>query len=71
LNQKYEKIMATLEEKGVQIIGKDVKIETNDSKWVLKGILRVQENACESISIEEEFWEEETVEKEVSGENEF
>lgn len=45
LKDKYKKILSTLTEKGVQIIGKNVKIETNDSKWILKGVLRICENA--------------------------
>lgn len=45
LEDKYKKILSTLTEKGVQIIEKNVKIETNDSKWILKGVLRVCENA--------------------------
>lgn len=43
LNEKYEKFMTTLTEKGVQIIGKDVKIETSDSRWILIGVFVVQE----------------------------
>ena len=60
LNKKYKKIISTLEEKGVQIIGKDVKIETNDSKWVLRGVFKVLEDAGVSVSIEEEMLTEET-----------
>lgn len=59
LNEKYEKFITTLTEKGVQIIGKDVKIETSDSKWVLCGELRVQEPVGISVRIEEESFENE------------
>lgn len=56
LNEKYKKIILTLTEKGVQIIGKDVKIETNDTEWVLRGVFRVREDAGVSVSVEEEFF---------------
>lgn len=73
LNEKYQKFITTLSEKGVQIIRKDVKIETNDSEWVLRGIFQVQEETGVSVPIEEEIIEEasedETLEDEVTGEN--
>ncbi len=53
INDKYNKILKTLEEKGVQIIGKNVKIETNDTKWVLRGVLSVESKTGTSIPIEE------------------
>lgn len=59
LNEKYTKFITTLTEKGVQIIRKDVKIETNDLKWVLGGILLVQEKTGVSVPIEEQIFEEE------------
>jgi len=59
LNEKYNKFVTTLTEKGVQIIRKDVKIETNNSKWVLKGIFLVQEKTGINVSIEEQVFEEE------------
>lgn len=71
LNEKYEKFITTLSEKGVQIIRKDVKIETNDSGWVLRGIFQVHEKTGVSVPIEEEILEEETLEDEVTGENGF
>lgn len=60
LNEKFEKIIENLEEKGVQIIGKDVKIETNDVKWVFNGEFVVQEKTGINVAIEEEFMEEST-----------
>lgn len=57
LNEKFEKIIENLEEKGVQIIGKDVKIETNDVKWVFNGEFVVQEKTGTNVAIEENFEE--------------
>ena len=57
LNEKFKKIIENLEEKGVQIIGKDVKIETNDVKWVFNGEFVVQEKTGTNVAIEEIFEE--------------
>ena len=66
LNERYQKFIQTLTEKGVQIIGKNVKIETTDSGWVLCGAFQVQEKTGISVPIEEKtFEEEETVENEL------
>ena len=43
-------------EKGVQIIEKNVKIETNDWKWVLSGELTVQEKTGKNVAIEEQIF---------------
>ncbi len=43
LNQKLMDFIASLEEKGVQIIEKNVKIDTSDNSWVVTGEFRVQE----------------------------
>lgn len=43
LNQKLRDFLISLEEKGVQIIEKDVRIETGDSSWLLEGDFLVQE----------------------------
>ena len=45
LNENLIQFIATLEEKGVQIIEKDVKIDTNGSGWILLGEFYVQESA--------------------------
>lgn len=63
LNEKYTKFITTLTEKGVQIIGKDVKIETNELKWVLRGNLLVQEKTGASVPIEEQIFEEEVTQE--------
>lgn len=41
LGTKYAEILESLEEKGVQIIEKNVKIDTESNVWVLKGELTV------------------------------
>ncbi len=43
LNQKLMDFIASLEEKGVQIIEKNVKIEKSDAEWVVSGELLVRE----------------------------
>ena len=58
LNEKYTKFITTLEEKGVQIIAKDVKIETNDLEWVLTGVFVIHEKTGKSVPIEEIVFEE-------------
>ena len=52
LNQKLMDFLAELEEKGVQIIEKDVKIETGNDAWVLKGQFLVQEPVGASVRTE-------------------
>ena len=52
LNQKLMDFLAELEEKGVQIIEKDVKIETGNDVWVLKGQFLVQEPVGASVRTE-------------------
>lgn len=52
LNEKLLAFIASLEEKGVQIIEKDVKIDTNDSSWVISGQFIVREAVGESVVIE-------------------
>lgn len=43
LNEKLIAFIASLEEKGVQIIEKDVKIDTNSGSWVISGEFLVRE----------------------------
>ncbi len=43
LNEKLDTFLATLEEKGVQIIEKNVKIDSNDSSWVIEGDFLLRE----------------------------
>ncbi len=45
LNENLLLFLETLEEKGVQIIEKDVKIDTSDSEWILQGEFLVREPA--------------------------
>jgi len=64
LNQKLMDFLATLEEKGVQIIEKNVRIEKGESFWVLNGEFLVQEPV--GISTQTEKWNpEESEEPEV------
>ena len=43
LKEKLVLFLTSLEEKGVQIIEKDVKIDTDSSSWVISGEFLVQE----------------------------
>lgn len=43
LNQKLREFLTSLDEKGVQMIEKNVRIETNDNAWLLVGEFLVQE----------------------------
>ena len=43
LNQKLMDFLADLEEKGVQIIEKNVRIDKNDTSWVIEGAFLVRE----------------------------
>jgi len=52
LNQKISEYIESLEEKGVQIIEKDVKIDTNGDSWVVNGEFLVQEPAGISVAID-------------------
>ncbi len=49
LNKKIITFLASLEEKGVQIIEKDVKIDTNVSAWIVEGTFVVREPVGESV----------------------
>jgi len=42
LNKKLQTFLATLEEKGVQIIEKDVKIDTSGISWIIQGQFSVK-----------------------------
>lgn len=52
LNEKLITFLASLEEKGVQIIEKDVKIDTNGNSWVISGQFVVREAVGENIAID-------------------
>ena len=49
LKQKINTFIRSLNEKGVQIIEKNVKIDTNGGMWVVSGEFRVQEPAGKSV----------------------
>ncbi len=51
-NQEINTFVSSLEEKGVQFIEKDVKIEKNDSDWVATATFHVIEKTGESVSID-------------------
>lgn len=48
LNEKIIAFLVSLEEKGVQIIEKDVKIDTNGGSWVVTGEVLVRETVGQS-----------------------
>ena len=52
LNEKIITFLASLEEKGVQIIEKDVKIELGGNSWILSGQFLVREPVGDSVAIE-------------------
>ncbi len=49
LNEKLRLFLTSLEEKGVQIIEKNVRIDTNDGMWVIEGSFLVREAAGKSV----------------------
>ena len=52
LNEKLITFIASLEEKGVQIIEKDVKIDTSDNSWVLSAQFIIREPVEERVDTE-------------------
>lgn len=52
LNEKLVTFLASLKEKGVQIIEKDVKIDTSGNSWVISGQFLVQEPVGDSVAVE-------------------
>ena len=52
LSEKLRTFLASLEEKGVQISEKDVKIDTNGGSWVISGQFTVRETVGRSVLIE-------------------
>lgn len=49
MQEEWDKIISTLEEKGVQISGKNVTIKKNDKKWVLTAHMQLEESAVELV----------------------
>lgn len=45
LQERWDKIIASFQEKGVQIVQKNVTIKKNDEKWVLNASLQLEEAA--------------------------
>ncbi|MCI5954982.1 MAG: sporulation protein YqfD [Lachnospiraceae bacterium] len=52
LNEKLSVFLISLEEKGVQIIEKDVKIDTNGNSWVISGQFVVREAVGKSVAVD-------------------
>ena len=52
LSEKLRTFLASLEEKGVQISEKDVKIDTTGGSWVISGQFTVRETVGRSVLIE-------------------
>lgn len=49
LQERWQKIISTLEEKGVQIAEKNVTIKKSDEKWVLNARMQLEELAVKSV----------------------
>ena len=49
MQEEWDKIISTLEEKGVQIAEKNVTIKKNDKKWVLTAHMQLEESAVELV----------------------
>lgn len=49
LQERFRKIISTLEEKGVQIAKKDVTIKKNDEKWVMHAHMQLEESALKTV----------------------
>lgn len=54
LNEKLNAFLISLDEKGVQIIEKNVKIDTDSGSWILQGDFLVQESVGVSTAIVKE-----------------
>lgn len=49
MQEEWDKIISTLEEKGVQIAEKNVTIKKNDTEWVLTAHMQLEESAVELV----------------------
>lgn len=54
MQEEWTKIISTLEEKGVQIIEKNVTIKKNDNNWVLSARMQLEESAVKSVATQTE-----------------
>ena len=63
MQEEWSKIKSTLEEKGVQIIEKNVTIKKNDKNWVLNARMQLEESAVKLVSTRTEPIEETTIEE--------
>lgn len=54
LNEKLSIFLASLDEKGVQIIEKNVKIDTGGGTWMIQGDFVVLESACVKAAIQKQ-----------------
>lgn len=49
MQEEWDKIISTLDEKGVQIAEKNVTIKKNEKKWVLNAHMELEESAVELV----------------------
>lgn len=49
MDGEWEKILETLEEKGVQIIGKNVTIKKNGDNWIMRASMTLSEEAVKKV----------------------
>ena len=49
MQEEWDKLISTLEEKGVQIAEKNVTIKKNDKKWVLYAHMQLEESAVKPV----------------------
>ena len=50
MDGEWDKLLQTLEEKGVEITGKNVTIKKNDNKWVLNAKMQLVEAAVKKVN---------------------
>ena len=66
MQEEWDKIISTLDEKGVQIAEKNVTIRKNDAKWVLNAHMQLEESAVELVPTSTEPVVEEHVQEEAA-----
>ena len=65
MQEEWNKIISSLEEKGVQITQKNVTIKKNDKNWVLNAHMQLDESAVELVPTRTEPIEEEAVPEDI------